>query len=518
MSKCLPGYQAFWKLKTPIPVNGDLAIADDAARYNQQLELLLGGDNCHNVDRIMRLPGTVNVPDERKRKKGRTPALASLVFSDLDYVYDLERFTAAPVVQMGEGAGFVGTTTSVAISGNVDRLEDVNDLDKWGVPDRIKVIIVQGKHPDDPKQGDSSRSGWLFDVACQLVRRDVPDDVIFSILTDPEFAISESVLEKGSNAERYAVRQIERAKEEVDDPWLRKLNDRYAVIASIGGRCRVVQEEPDPVLKRSRLIQQSFLDFRNSFMNVSVDLKNAMGNIGCRPVGKWWLEHPKRRPKRRQFDRIVFLPGKDIPGSYNMWQGYGCQAQPGDLHQKFLDHIRENVCQGNDEYFRYLVCWMARVIQRPAEPGEVAVMLRGGKGVGKSFFAKQFGRLFGRHFLQVSNASHLVGNFNAHLRDALLLFADEAFYAGDKKHASILKILITEETIQIEAKGVDVETAPNFVHLIMASNDAHVIPASGDERRFFVLDVGIAYQQKAPYFKAIADDLEKGATKTYSIS
>jgi Family of unknown function (DUF5906) len=346
----------------------------------------------------------------------------------------------------------------------------------------------------------------LFDVTCQLVRREVPDDVIFAILTDPDFAISKSVLEKGSNAERYAVRQIERAKEEVDDPWLRKLNDRYAVIASIGGKCRVVQEEPDPVLKRSRLIQQSFLDFRNSLMNVSVDVRNATGRMGGRPVGKWWLEHEKRK----QFDRIVFLPGKEIPGTYNMWQGFGCQARPGELHQKFLEHIRENVCQGNDEYFRYLISWMARVIQRPAEPGEVAVVLRGGKGVGKSFFAKQFGALFGRHFLQVSNASHLVGNFNAHLRDALLLFADEAFYAGDKKHASILKTLITEETIQIEAKGVDVETAPNFVHLIMASNDDHVIPASGDERRFFVLDVGIQHQQKAQYFKAIAEDLENG--------
>ena len=66
------GYQAFWKLETPISINGDLGRAEDAKRYNQQLELLFGGDNCHNVDRIMRLPGTVNVPDERKRTKGRT--------------------------------------------------------------------------------------------------------------------------------------------------------------------------------------------------------------------------------------------------------------------------------------------------------------------------------------------------------------------------------------------------------------------------------------------------------------
>jgi len=124
--------------------------------------------------------------------------------------------------------------------------------------------------------------------------------------------------------------------------------------------------------------------------------------------------------------------------------------------------------------------------------------------------AKEFGRLFGRHFLQISNPSHLVGNFNAHLRDVVVLFADEAFYAGDKKHESILKTLITEETIQIEAKGVDVETSANFVHLLMASNDMHVVRATGDERRFFVLDVGTGQQKNSSYFAAISSDLSSG--------
>jgi hypothetical protein len=51
----------------------------------------------------------------------------------------------------------------------------------------------------------------VFDAVCQMVRYDVPDDVIFSVLTDPEFRISESILDKGNNAARYALRQIERA-------------------------------------------------------------------------------------------------------------------------------------------------------------------------------------------------------------------------------------------------------------------------------------------------------------------
>ena len=112
--------------------------------------------------------------------------------------------------------------------------------------------------------------------------------------------------------------------------------------------------------------------------------------------------------------------------------------------------------------------------------------------------------------MQISNSGHLVGNFNNHLRDLVVLFADEAFYANDKKHESILKTLVTEEQMAIEAKGVDVEMAPNCIHLIMSSNDIHVIPAGGDERRYFVTDVGEEKKQDTGYFKAIADQMRSG--------
>jgi hypothetical protein len=91
-----------------------------------------------------------------------------------------------------------------------------------------------------------------------------------------------------------------------------------------------------------------------------------------------------------------------------------------------------------------------------------------------------------------------------------VLFADEAFYAGDKKQLPILKHLITSDTLMVEAKGVDPVNAANFVHVIMASNDDHVIQATQDERRFFVLNVGAERQQQIGYFQEIARDLENG--------
>ncbi len=501
------GYQGFWKLKTPIPINGELGLAEDAKRYNQQLELLFGADNCHNIDRIMRLPGTVNIPDSRKLKKGRKKEIAKLLqFSTNSY--EVSQFIQAPAVQLKGNVGFSGGNNSIGvkISGNIERLSSVDELDKWDIPDRVKVVIVQGHHPDQPKEKDNSRSAWLFDACCQLVRGKVPDEIIFSIITDPEFGISESVLEQKGNAEKYAIRQITKAKEWSIDPLLVELNSKFAVIGNLGGKCRVVEETMDFGLKRTRLTKQSFEDFKNRHLNRLIKVgEDAQGNPKFNSVGKWWIGHPQRR----QYDNIVFAPGEDVENSYNLWKGFSCESRPGNC-DLFLDHILRNVCQGSAEVFTYLMGWLARCVQKPATPGEVAIVLRGGKGVGKSLFAKQFGMLFGRHFLHISNSAHLVGNFNSHLRDVVVLFADEAFYAGDRKHLSVLKTLITEETIPIEAKGVDVETAPNYVHLLMASNEVHVVAASGDERRFLVLDVGKENQQDSGYFQRLSRDMDNG--------
>src|SRR5262249_32683579 len=53
-------------------------------------------------------------------------------------------------------------------------------------------------------------------------------------------------------------------------------------------------------------------------------------------------------------------------------------------------------------------------------------------------------------------------------------------------------------------------TYRNCVHLVMASNEDWVVPASLDERRFFCLDVPNTRQGDFAYFTAINEQLEAG--------
>jgi len=501
------GYQAFWRLEEPIQIDGDLQKAEDAKRYNQQLEMLLGGDNCHNIDRIMRLPGTVNRPNAKKRKKGRTEVMAELIHFDGTISYPISDFTAAQPVQSPINKGFSGGRSELmpkVDTGNIRRVESLDELGE-NVKSWVKVLIVQGHDPDEPNKF-ASRSEALFCVCCELCRAGVDDNVIFSIITDKDFGISESVIQLGSRAESYALRQIERAHEFTIDPALTELNERHAVISSMGGKCRVISEEHDFAFNRPKIEMQTFADFRNRYMHQKVKVgEDKDGNDKFMPKGDWWLKHAHRR----QFDAMVFVPGQEVEGAYNLWRGFTCEAKPGQC-DLFLNHLRDNICQGVEEHYQYLVTWLADAVQHPNKPGGTAVVMRGKQGTGKSFFAKSVGHLFGQHFLQISNSKHLVGSFNAHLRDCVLLFADEAFYAGDKKGEGTLKALITEEHIVVEKKGIDSEASPNYIHLIMASNSEWVVPVAMDDRRFFVLDTSENHRKDTKYFGAIQDQLDHG--------
>ena len=148
-------------------------------------------------------------------------------------------------------------------------------------------------------------------------------------------------------------------------------------------------------------------------------------------------------------------------------------------------------------------------MQNPGTQPEVALVFRSIKGTGKGLFGRALCQAFGQHGLQISSHSHLTGNFNRHLQDCAMLFADEAFWPGDKSAEGTLKRIITEPTLIIEPKGVDSRSEPNRLHVILAANAEWVVPASMRERRFAVFAASEKYIGKKKYFTPLYQQLEK---------
>jgi phage/plasmid-associated DNA primase len=236
------------------------------------------------------------------------------------------------------------------------------------------------------------------------------------------------------------------------------------------------------------------------------------------PVVPLWLQSPDRR----SYKGVTFAPGGSAPKDhYNLWQGFAVNPMPGSLADasakcgKLLAHVKDNLCSGNADHARYLISWAADMLQDPGKKKGVALVLRGKKGTGKSIFVEALASLLGHHAFKGSQTKHLTGNFNRHLADKLLVVAEESVWSGDRGSEGVLKDLITSSTITIEAKGVDAIEVPSLCRIALVTNNEWAVPASADERRYFVLDVGEGRMQDRAYFAAIADELDNGGREAF---
>jgi RepB DNA-primase from phage plasmid len=66
------GFQFYWFGTAPIA-------PDETASCNRYINRLTGGDHTHNCNRLLRIPGTVNWLNAKKRERGRVPTLSKIV-------------------------------------------------------------------------------------------------------------------------------------------------------------------------------------------------------------------------------------------------------------------------------------------------------------------------------------------------------------------------------------------------------------------------------------------------------
>jgi hypothetical protein len=288
-------------------------------------------------------------------------------------------------------------------------------------------------------------------------------------------------------------------------------NKRYAVVNE-AGKALIVELVVDPLRHRTVLSRIHFEDFRKLYMNRTITVRRINPKDGkekdiTKSFAEWWLDDPRRC---QYIGGVVFDPtGKSTPEFWNLWTGFAVVPAPGDW-SLMQDHIERVICSGDAALNKYLLDYIARMFQQPDKPGEVAIVLRGRRGAGKGIFLNWLWRAWGQHACHISNAKHLVGNFNAHLRDCVMLFADEAFFAGDRAHEGVLKALITEPSLPIEGKYQNLVEVINMLHIFISSNSDWVVPAAIDERRFCVSDVADNRVGNRSYFADIAAQMENG--------
>lgn len=246
-------------------------------------------------------------------------------------------------------------------------------------------------------------------------------------------------------------------------------------------------------------------EFHGWFSNVQIQNGKKTS-----PLSQMWMEWPGRR----QYEGVVFSPEKDMgPRWYNLWRGFTVSPAANDNHpavDQFKEHALVNVCGNDKALYTWLMAYFAHMVQRPWEKPLVALVFKGAKGTGKNALVERFGKLLGPHFLVADDERYLLSNFNSHLESNLFFVLDEASWAGDKRAEGKLKGLITGAQHNVERKGKEPYRVDNLTRVAIIGNEKWLVPATQDERRFAVFNVGNGRKQDRKFFESMRFGLEKG--------
>lgn len=294
-----------------------------------------------------------------------------------------------------------------------------------------------------------------------------------------------------------------------DDAKIAEMNKRHAFINSVGGKPMVL------CYTYSAVVDRSIIEFRSpQSIIIQYSNQNVKQERGYIDLGTYWI----RSAERREYDTVVFDPGlpREVKGCLNLYEGMSVVPAPG-CWKRTLRHLYNVLCNKDPVKFKYTVRWFAWLVQNPGERAEVAVIFRGKEGAGKGFIFTQFLKIFAQHGVNISNREHLTGKFNGHLKQCVFLFADEAYYPGDKSVEGTLKQLITEEKIPVEDKYKTLGPSKNCLHIGMCTNQEWVIPAGEDSRRYFINEVDNSYAknsrtdaERETYFSLLWGEMNEG--------
>jgi hypothetical protein len=484
------GWRAFGE---PVKLGADGIAHEEFEEVNVAWAQARGGDNCHDCSHLTKIAGTIGWPSAKKRGEGYAPALARVVFHRPERLHDWGTLPRAKPKSKAKPRA----TGSVSI--DPAKVKPIGDVAELGpkVPDKVKADILRG--PEDPSAWES-RSEWLLWIACELIRAGVAPETILSVLMDPRFKVSESVLDKGSGAERYALRQVERAADFVGDDAVSQINREYFA-ATEGGRVTYYREETD-----GSVTPMNSEAFGFELATRTVEVTDEKGTSRKVPASEVW-----RRSTRRRFYPRGFVLDPTFTrdeGRYNLWRGFGIPEEPGEW-PLIRAHVFDILANGIEEHADYIIRWTAWKLQKPASVPRVAMVFRGDEGTGKGFFGNGLAGVFGHHGLRVHSMMQVAGRFNSHMRHLCFLFADEATVVDDEQEGA-LKGIITEPTLPIEGKGKDIIRADNHLAVIMASNKRWVIPAGIGARRFAAFDVSPKRKGDAAYFDALFGEARRG--------
>jgi len=242
-------------------------------------------------------------------------------------------------------------------------------------------------------------------------------------------------------------------------------------------------------------------------------------------IAKWMADE-----EMKTYDYMDCNPAGVAEGVYNSWRGFAVERFPPAtdadrevMKTRLRPFIRDVICSGQEDAFKYLENHNAHMYQKPSESTRTAMVLLGKEGTGKNTFLDMHKEMAGQNLvLQVSTLTDCVfGRFADPAEGGrILLIMDEIEPQEIKKYYRTLMDAITNDTATFEKKNVQgIWTVRNLIRQYFTTNDAEkFIPVRAEDRKYAFIEVADTLMgQSTQFFGPFRRDVIKckGVMRAY---
>ena len=240
-------------------------------------------------------------------------------------------------------------------------------------------------------------------------------------------------------------------------------------------------------------------------------LYTDMDRTAVNPMKVWSTWDDKKVYKKALYDpsRPVLDQGGDV---FNLFTGWGVEPtaprDPDNPCPHIMRHGFEVMSSSSKPHWRFWLDALATWVRNPATKLECAFVCACAKGVGKGAWWEVFKRMWGIHSVEIVDMNHLTGRFNSHLKGKSALGLNEACWGGSHQANSKLLSIITDKDFLEEAKHGKPSMMVNHWVVFVMGNATWSVPATVDNRRFFIPTISECHRGDKAYFDAYHASLD----------
>lgn len=270
---------------------------------------------------------------------------------------------------------------------------------------------------------------------------------------------------------------------EQDQLARQRLTREFALI-NLGGQIRVVEAREVAMVQSNQLARGVSLYQRK---DAELLMRRGLASLHL-PQSNSTIANFYIDPNTIFYAGTAFHPLRQPENILNYWRS-PIAPLPGEGTEPITEFLHDVICAGDKRLSKYLLDFLAHMLQKPEVKPGIIVALLGGQGVGKGTFFKLLQGIWKSSVMVVQDIDQVVGKFNSALERSYVVCMDEAIFRGNKKASERLKSMATEPMVGIEEKYEPARTIESFHRFFAATNSKHFGQVDVDDRRYFFLRV-----------------------------